>query len=147
MITLPFNIITERMAVGAERTCSDRSSDDRWVCTRPVGHSGDHVGHYDRECACGRWPNLAAPPEPEVIHKCTEGHRLCSQFANGPRAATCRAKHPTVTGWVCSRDTGHTGPHIGCHPMAGTHNKYIWPNEKDPQSRPAEPTVIIIGSW
>lgn len=26
-----------------------------WVCTRPPGHVGDHVGHYNDRRVCARW--------------------------------------------------------------------------------------------
>lgn len=29
-----------------------------WVCTLPLGHLGQHVGHFDAGQVCGRWGEL-----------------------------------------------------------------------------------------
>lgn len=42
--------------------CGRYSQRQRWVCTRPRGHSGPHVGHWSRTDApvCAAWPNTAS---------------------------------------------------------------------------------------
>lgn len=40
---------------GSGAYCCARSPGGAWVCTRTVGHQGDHVAHYDPGQVLARW--------------------------------------------------------------------------------------------
>ena len=44
------------------RYCDNPSPCDGFICTRPAGHDGQHVGHYDPDVACAAWPRSQRTP-------------------------------------------------------------------------------------
>lgn len=86
--------------------------DDSWACSRPRGHTGEHVACYtssSRESDHRRhtWPV-----------SCEEGARTCASDRNW-------CGHESDDGWYCSRAPGHSGNHIACNTTE--HNIASWP--------------------
>jgi hypothetical protein len=48
-----------------EKMCPDDDPDGEYVCTRPIGHEGDHATCFRDDCKSRVWPNISVPKTDE----------------------------------------------------------------------------------
>lgn len=71
--------------------CMAHEPETGWVCSKPLGHSGQHT-------ACNE----------DTHNLVTWGDCVCEQLLG---SSTCCSP---INGFVCSREKGHSGLHVAC---------------------------------